>query len=188
MTRRNSTRSAPWAVVLPATVAIVIASFAAPRANAQEASRPERPRVLFLTHSAGFTHPVVRRVEQGKLAIAEAQFTKAATAHFDVVATQDCGMLAPDRLADFEAVLFYTTGELPIPAEHAEHLVQWVREGGAFAGVHSASDTFYQVPAYGALIGGYFDGHPWHQEVEIRVERPDHPIVAHLGGSFRIRD
>ncbi|MBK8976539.1 MAG: ThuA domain-containing protein [Planctomycetes bacterium] len=157
-------------------------------APTQDLPRSVRPRVLFLTHSAGFTHAVVERVERGKLAIAERELRRAAGEHFDVVASQDCGELAPERLASYDAVLFYTTGELPIPREHAEHLVEWVRQGGAFCGVHSATDTFYDVPAYGEMIGGRFDGHPWNQRVGVRVERPDHPIVAHLGDRFETHD
>ena len=40
----------------------------------------------------------------------------------------------------------------------------------------------------GDLIGGYFDNHPWRQEVEIRVEDRDHAATRHLGASFRISD
>ncbi len=155
---------------------------------AQDLPRAVKPRVLFFTHSAGFVHPVVKRVEAGKIALAERELTEAAGDHFEIVASQDCGMLAPEQLAGFDAVLFYTTGELPIPEEHAQGLVDWVEAGGAFCGVHSATDTFYRFAPYGELIGGYFDGHPWHQQVTVNVERTDHPIVRHLGASFVTHD
>jgi type 1 glutamine amidotransferase len=38
------------------------------------------------------------------------------------------------------------------------------------------------------LIGAYFDGHPWHQEVTIQTEDPLHPATRHLAPSFRITD
>ena len=38
------------------------------------------------------------------------------------------------------------------------------------------------------MIGGYFDGHPWHEEVTVRVEGPRHPSTTHLPGSFPITD
>jgi len=63
-----------------------------------------------------------------------------------------------------------------------------VAAGGALLGVHSATDTWYQEPRYGELIGGYFDGHPWHEDVGVRVEDREHPATAHLGDGFRIVD
>ena len=40
-------------------------------------------------------------------------------------------------------------------------------DGKGFLGTHSATDTFYKWPEYGDMIGGYFDDHPWTQEVTI---------------------
>src|SRR5262249_9168347 len=37
-------------------------------------------------------------------------------------------------------------------------------------------------------IGGYFDGHPWHQKINVIVEDTTHPATRHLGGSFQITD
>jgi len=55
-------------------------------------------------------------------------------------------------------------------------------------GIHSATDTFYKWPEYGDLIGGYFDQHPWHQQVTIKVEDQRHPATDHLGRTFTITD
>ncbi len=38
------------------------------------------------------------------------------------------------------------------------------------------------------LIGGYFDQHPWHQEVTINVEDQRHPATRHLEKKFKITD
>ncbi len=45
-------------------------------------------------------------------------------------------------LRDYAAVVFYTTGELPMSADQKAALIAFVRDGGAFVGVHSAADTF----------------------------------------------
>src|SRR5437868_1053040 len=53
----------------------------------------------------------------------------------------------------FDLVMFVnTTGELPLPDRGA--FVQWVRDGGAFVGVHSAADTFHAFPEYLEMVGG----------------------------------
>src|SRR5581483_2517934 len=61
----------------------------------------------------------------------------------------------------FDAVFFYTTGELDLDAEQKASLLSFVRDDGkGFLGAHSATDAFYQWPEYGDLIGAYFDQHP----------------------------
>merc|ERR1739841_503838 len=113
---------------------------------------------------------------------------EAAEGRLEIVPTQDCARINAKGLEGFDAVLFYTTGELPIAGEDRAALMEWIREGGAFAGVHSATDTLYQYPPYVALIGGLFDGHPWHQDVKMRIEAPGHPAMEGLGADFGIKD
>ena len=67
-------------------------------------------------------------------------------------------------------------------------LLNFVRSGRGFVGVHSATDTFYTSPDYLDLVGGYFNGHPWHQAVTIEVVDPSDPLVAFLGNSLQVED
>lgn len=67
-------------------------------------------------------------------------------------------------------------------------LLNFVRSGGGFLGVHSATDTFYTWPDYLDLIGGYFNGHPWHQAVTIEVVDRGNPLVGFLGNSLQFED
>jgi len=146
------------------------------------------PRLLFLTHSAGFVHSVVRRSATGELAHAERVLQEAAAGRLEVDCTQDCGAITPENLARYDAVLFYTTGSLPISDEGKAGLIDWVRGGGAFCGVHCATDTFYDFADYMGLVGGAFDGHPWHEEVTMSVEDAAHPATRHLGESWVLTD
>lgn len=162
--------------LLAATAAALLLLAGPPPAAAETA------RVLYLTQSAGFAHPVLPH--------SEAVFTRIAkeSERLDVTVSRDAAALTAAALADYDAVVFFTTGELPMDDAQKAALLAWVRGGGAFVGVHSATDTFYEWPAYLGLIGGYFDGHPWHQEVTVRVEDRRHPATRHLGESFRIHD
>ena len=168
-------RHADLFVVLAAALSVFAGP---PPAAAQNAPA----RILYLTQSAAFAHPVLPH--------SEAVFTGIAkeSGALDLTVSHDASSLSADTLAEYDAVVFFTTGELPMDAAQKAALLAWVRGGGAFVGVHSATDTFYEWPAYLPLIGGYFDGHPWHQEVTVRVENPHHPATRHLGGSFRIHD
>jgi len=139
-------------------------------------------KVLYLTHSAGFKHEVLPLSEQILKQIGER------SGAFEVTATQDCSVLSRDGLKPYDAVVFYTTGELPISDAQKAAFLEFIRSGKGFVGIHSATDTFYKWPEYGELIGGYFDQHPWHQEVAVNVEDQHHPATRHLGKSFKITD
>jgi type 1 glutamine amidotransferase len=132
---------------------------------AQDTRRAKR--VLILTHSAGYVHDVVKRPAPDQLSFAEKELTEILRPGWTVDCTQDCSVLTAEKLAAYDVVAFYTTGELPAPKGGAEALIQWVRNGGGFVGIHCAADTWYTVPAYGDMLGGVFDAHPWNQRVRL---------------------
>src|SRR5207245_10386218 len=108
---------------------------------------------------------------------------------FDAVCTQDSRKaITAENLKDFDAVFFYTSGSLPLSDTQKADLIAFVKNGKGFAGAHSATDTFYDWPEYGRLIGGYFDLHPWHKKVKVVVEDTKHPATRHLGDTFEITD
>jgi type 1 glutamine amidotransferase len=171
-----------WLVILATPLA------AEPRKPAGEA--PKKKRVLFITESKGFVHDVVNRRKES-LALAEKVMIEIGekSGDFEAVCSQDSRkMITKENLASFDAVFFYTTGSLPLSPTQKADLLDFVRKGGGFGGTHSASDTFYDWPEYGKLIGGYFDGHPWHQKIRVVVEDKNHPATKHLGDSFEITD
>jgi type 1 glutamine amidotransferase len=94
------------------------------------------------------------------------------------------------NLSYFDAVLFYTTGELDLDDSQKSDFLSFIKDDGkGFIGSHSASDTFYKWPEYGEMIGGYFDGHPWNQfQAPVIVEDRDNPIVKHFPAAFTIHD
>tara|TARA_B100000029_G_scaffold405938_1_gene406454 strand:- start:4186 stop:5535 length:1350 start_codon:yes stop_codon:yes gene_type:complete len=141
-----------------------------------------RPQVLYVTQSAGFAHSVLPLTEKILTAIGQQHDA------FDLDITRDASILTTDTLQRYDAVVFYTTGELPMTVDQQTAFLEFVRNGGGFIGIHSATDTFYDWPEYGELIGGYFDNHPWREEVSIRVEDSTHPATRHLGKRFQIND
>lgn len=90
----------------------------------------------------------------------------------------------------FDAVAFYTSGELKMDEEQRAALMQFVKQDGkGFIAIHSASDTFYKWPEYGEMVGGYFDLHPWNTfQAPVIVEDRSHPASAHLPQAFTIYD
>jgi len=155
--------------------------------------RPAPSRVLMVTYSAGYQHDVVRRPAAAELSTAERVVLDLGrrSGRFDVthVATrEEVERLTPADVRAHRAILFFTTGELPMPAMARHSIFQSVRDGAGFVGVHSASDTWYAVPEYHKLLGGTFDGHPWHQRARLIVEDRTHPATRHLGESLELAD
>ncbi|MBK5293104.1 MAG: ThuA domain-containing protein [Acidobacteriia bacterium] len=90
----------------------------------------------------------------------------------------------------FDAVIFYTTGELDLDDSQKADFLSFIKDDGkGFIGVHAATDTLYKWPEYGEMIGGYFDGHPWNQfQAPIVVEDRANPIVKHFPPAFSVMD
>jgi uncharacterized protein len=137
-------------------------------------------RVLYITHSAGFRHG---SIETSRAVLSELGQRSGA---FEVIASEDLSLLTADTLRDFDVLFFFTSGELALSDSQKTDLLAFVRDGKGFGGAHSATDTLYNWPGYGELIGAYFNGHPWVQEVSIVIEDPAHPSMRGLGGAFRI--
>ena len=147
-----------------------------------------KPRLLFLTHSAGFCHSVVKRPSADQPSFAETVFLREASDKYEIVATQDCSTLEAESLAKFDVVMFYTTGDLPVSEAVRAGFLDWMKAGGSFVGIHCATDTWKQKPDYVDFVGGVFDGHPWHETVTLLVEDQEHPSTAHLGTVWTIQD
>lgn len=94
------------------------------------------------------------------------------------------------NLTNFDAVLFYTGGNLELtPAQKADFLSFIHDDGKGFIGVHSATITFTDWPEYGQMIGGYFDEHPWGTfDAPILVEDPSFPGMSQFPRTFTLHD
>jgi len=165
----------PFLLTLTFTTALALV-YAPTRAEDRPTS------ILYFTHPAGYRHEVIPTSREILKQIGEA------APRFDVTASEDVSVFTAENLRRFGAVMFFTTGELPMNDSQKQALIDFVRGGGGFLGVHSATDTFYRWPEYGKLIGGYFDQHPWHGAVRIDVADRSDPLVAFIGPSMALSD
>ncbi len=165
------------------------------------ASPKEKRTVLVFSRTNGFRHA---SIATGKLALEE---LGKKTGAFDVVVSDDLGNFEASALAKFDAVCFLSTTqnvfapngeELKVMSDEdkkaakereerlKQNLMEYVKAGNGFIGIHAATDTFYEWEEYGQMINGYFDGHPWGSgtQVSIKVEpgQETHPLVAMFEG------
>ena len=140
-----------------------------------------RSRVLMLTTTAGFRHDSIPTARQVMNSLA------ASTGEFTVNATEDLSALSAETLGGYDVIMFaLTSGELPLSAQQKSVLIDFVSSGHGFIGVHSATDTLYEWPDYGRLVGAYFKDHPWTQQGTVVVEDASHPASAGLGDRFSL--
>jgi hypothetical protein len=94
------------------------------------------------------------------------------------------------NLDDFDAVAFFTDGDLDMDDSQKADLLSFIRDDGkGFIGIHSAAITFLSWPEYGKMLGGSFDGHPWGiADAPLVVEDPAFPGMKHLPASFTLKD
>jgi type 1 glutamine amidotransferase len=165
-------------------------------------------RVLVVTTTTGFRHSSIPTAEKvlGELAQQSGAFTvdyarvepndpqfKGADGKPDkakveaAITAMLAEKLSPAALKQLDGVVFAnTTGDLPLPDKQA--FLDWIKAGHAFAGMHSASDTFHGFPSFIEMLGGEFQTH--HQQAEVDAINQDNqcPACRHLPGSWRVFD
>ncbi len=160
------------------------------------AADPKPSRVLMVTQSAGFVHGSVRRPDgEKKLAVSEIAMIQLGekTGLFKVDCTQDVAAdFTKDNLKNYDIVMFYTTGALPIADADKDYFFkEWLTaKGHGFLGFHSAADTYGDYQPYWDMVGGTFNGHPWNagDTVTINVHDSANPLMTSFGSEFQIRD
>jgi cytochrome c len=137
--------------------------------------------VLVFSKTAGFRHDSIP-------AGIEAVRRQAGTRGFSVDASEDAGVFTDDSLAKYKAVVFLSTTGDVLNASQEAAFERFIRRGGGFVGVHSASDTEYDWAFYGGLVGAYFAGHPDIQDAAVQIEDPAHPAAQSLPRTWTRRD
>jgi type 1 glutamine amidotransferase len=143
-------------------------------------------KVLAFSKTAGYRHPAIPNAIQALQELG-------ATNGFTVDTSEDSSVFTDANLAQYAVVAFVMTSSPKPPATGADLLndaqqaafERYIRAGGGYAGIHSASDTEYTWPWYGQLVGAYFKNHPptW-RLATIIVEDQSHPSTAHLGPTW----
>lgn len=85
-------------------------------------------------------------------------------------------------------LLFLSTTGNVLNDSQQEAFQSFIRDGGGFAGIHAATDTEYEWPWYGKLVGGYFESHPHIQNATVKVVDRIHISTKHLPASWERKD
>jgi type 1 glutamine amidotransferase len=155
------------------------------------AQQPKKKKVLFIGQTIGFQHDSVSHAAGTIWKLGQE------TGLWDTYIKTDTQLVTKKKLGGnaknldyFDAVIFYTTGELPMDDSQKADLLSYIKEDGkGFIGIHSATDTLYKWPGYGDMIGGYFDQHPWGTfDAPLVVEDAGFPGMSALPKAFTMKD
>jgi type 1 glutamine amidotransferase len=137
--------------------------------------------LLVFSKTAGYRHP---SIADGKAVVQ----TLADTHNFAVTFSEEATLFTDATLAEFAGVVFLnTTGDI-LTDEQQAAFERYLRAGNGFVGVHSATDTEYDWPWYGGLVGAYFADHPAVQPATVLVQNANHPSTADLPTPWSRRD
>ncbi|MEO7318860.1 MAG: ThuA domain-containing protein [Chthoniobacteraceae bacterium] len=177
------------------------------------ADAPKR-RILYFTKSSGFEHDVIS-YKNGQPSYSEKVLSElGAKHHWEFVFSKDGSLFSPDYLKQFDALVFYTTGNLcepgtdknpPMTAQGKEALLDYVASGKGFVGSHSASDTFHtkneakKGPAryqnfgeaadpYIKMLGGEFIKHGAQQSAKMRCVDAKFPGLEKYAAGFDLKE
>ncbi len=144
-------------------------------------------RVLLVTATAGYYHQSIPAAQRVLLELGRRSGDLAIETVLEDI--QALGRLTAAQLAAHDVLCFvHTGGELALADEQKAAILGFVAGGKGFVGVHSATATLYDWPAYGDMIGAYFREHPWVQPGVVVVEDPGHPSTRDLPPSFGVTD
>jgi type 1 glutamine amidotransferase len=163
----------PFFIFLLVATSIVMSSHTVPK---------KQKKILVFSKTAGFRH--TSSIVAGKKYILELGVKN----KFGVDTTEKADAFTPENLKQYSAVVFLCTTGNVLNDEQQKAFEEYIRSGGGFMGIHSASDTEYDWPWYGELCGAYFKNHPRIQEAVFNVVDQNHPATAHLPSVWKRTD
>lgn len=147
---------------------------------------PQKFRVLYITTTTGFHHSAC----EYSVPVFEKMAKDCGV--LEVTASDKTDLITPEGLKKFDVVIFSNTsggkGSFPLTDENGMALIDWVKSGKAFVGIHAATDTLTDWDPYVEMIGGAFNGHPWTKKVKVDIEDPLHPCAVPLPSPWHIDD
>ena len=142
---------------------------------------PNKKQMLVYTHTNGYRHASIETGVATLLNLARQEGIR-------MDHTEDSLLFNEVNLSKYQLVVFLSTTGDVLGADQEKAFQKFVEGGGAFMGIHAATDTEYEWPWYGKLVGAYFESHPEEQEAVLQVTNSKHPATAHMSPSGKHYD
>lgn len=170
-------KTLPILLFLFTALTLLIASCASERQSSNSEtniSSDAENRILVFSKTEGWRHDAIEAGQDALRKLGQEN-------DVSVTVSENSEMFNPDSLALFDAVVFLNTTATIFSDSHRSSFEEYIRNGGGFVGVHSASDTEYEWPWYGELVGAYFDNHPpGTPNADVLLQDSNHPSTEML--------
>lgn len=140
----------------------------------------EIAQILVFTKTMGYRH---KSIEKG----VETLKNLGKENNFSITQTEDSLQFNETNLKKYDLVLFLSTTMDVLGPDQEQAFKNYINNGGNYMGIHAASDTEYDWPWYGKLVGAYFTSHPNDpnvREAKMNVVNREHLSTAHLNDTW----
>lgn len=147
------------------------------------ANPPAKKRILVYTKNGkGYVHKNIASSVEAWKKIGEAN-------KLIVDVSDDPAVMNVENLSKYSCLVFSNTcNDIFDTEQQKQALVDYIHAGGAFVGIHSASDSEKSWSWFAAMVGGRFKRHPAFQSFEIKVIDKNHPSTSMLGETWTKED
>jgi type 1 glutamine amidotransferase len=200
-------------VLVPST--LTMAQLTKQQAERIEAAAPKKARVAPKKHRRVliWNTPFMEKSPHKGYSIPQAEYAMKLlgerTGAFEPVVSDDVAMYLPENLKQFDAIVMNNSnGPWIRPTDEdmerlkaygpdadaveqllRRSLLEWVSNGGGIVAYHHAVGGNTHWPEFQELLGAAYWGHPWHEEVGVKLDEPGHPLLAAFGGKdFRLTE
>lgn len=142
---------------------------------------PANKKVLIFSKTAGYHHA---SIATGIKAILELGNKN----NFSVDTTTNAELFTTPNLKQYAVVIFLSTTGDVLNAAQQTSFENYIKGGGGFVGVHAATDTEYDWPWYGNLVGAWFKSHPAQQTATLEVVDQKSMATKHLPQKWERKD
>jgi type 1 glutamine amidotransferase len=142
-----------------------------------------------LVYTRNFTPDGKGYVHDNIAASVEAIRRMGAENGFAVEASDDPSVFTAENLERYKALVFSSSNNEAFSADaQRDAFKRYIKSGGGFVGIHSATGSERNWPYFWAVVGGKFLRHPKMQKFTVRVKDRAHPSTKDLPATFEWED
>lgn len=171
-------------MIRPAILSLLVAALAL-LATAFTTSAAERRVLVYTKNQKGqglYVHDNIAAASAALKKLGEEN-------NFQVDVSDDPAVFTGPNLKKYKALVFNNTNnEILETEEQKTALQEYIRGGGGFVGIHSATGSMRKWPWFWSLVGGKFLRHPKLQPFTVKVKDPADISTRHLPATFQWTD
>jgi len=194
-----------WMSLLVAGFIAASSSTFTPRLGAQAPRAAANKKVLIFTYpgvgapgSHGHASLPAAEEKTGEWGKANGFEVTALKGYEPGVGKQDLSFFTPAYLNQFDGLIMMANGDIGLTPVQKKAIVDFVKGGKAFVGIHCATVLMYDYPEYGEMLGAYYFNSiftpllgpnvPLTQRRfgVLKVEDTNHPATRMLGSSWPV--